>query len=501
MYIVFNTNLLERGLSQVKKFTTLLLILCLTASIAVGCGTPTQENTTTKEDSPAQNADIVVIGAGGAGLSAAVQATEDGANVIVLEKMPMVGGNTLRATGGLNACNTDVQKEKGIEDSVDLFVKDTIKGGHDKNDPELVKTLAENSADVVKWLSDLGADLSDLGRTGGASVPRAHRPEGGAAVGPNLVKALDNAAKEKNIDVRLETEAKEILKDDDGNIIGVKAIDKDGKEYTIDTKAVIIATGGFGANHEMVEEYKPELKGFATTNHAGATGDGIKMAEKVGADFVDLDQIQIHPTVIPNEGTLITEGVRGDGAILVNHDGKRFINELETRDVVSKAILDQEGENTAFLIFNDKVRSTLKAVESYFEQDLVFEGETIEDLAKEIDIDAENLKSTLDTYNEYVAGGEDKDFGRPVEVSLSEGNYYAIEITPAIHHTMGGIKINTNAEVLDKDGQVIKGLYAAGEVTGGVHGANRLGGNAVADITVFGKIAGNNAAKFVKDSK
>lgn len=481
---------------MLKKSAVLLLIICLMASLLVGCNAPTDKQDDAKKSS-AQDTDIVIIGAGGAGLTAAVQATEMGADVIVLEKMPMAGGNTLRATGGLNACNTDVQKEKGVEDSVELFVEDTMKGGHNENDPELVRTLAENSADTVKWLTKLGADLSDLGRTGGASVPRAHRPKGGAAVGPNLVKALTNAVQEKNIDLRLENEAKEILTDNDGNITGVKATDKDGKEYTINAKAVIIATGGFGANHELVEKYRPELKGFATTNHPGATGDGIILAEKVGADFVDLDKIQIHPTVIPEQGILITEGVRGDGAILVNHDGKRFINELETRDVVSEAILKQKG-GTAFLIFNDKVRSTLKAVESYFDQNLVKEGETIEELAKQINVDAENLKTTIDTYNQYVAGGEDKEFQRPVEVSLDEGKYYAIEVTPAIHHTMGGIKINSKAEVIGKDGQIIKGLYAAGEVTGGVHGANRLGGNAVADITVFGRIAGTNAAKSIK---
>lgn len=481
-----------------KKLATLLLITCLAASILVGCSEPADKAADVKnEELSDQNADIVVIGAGGAGLSAAVQATEMGAKVIVLEKMPMAGGNTLRATGGINACNTDFQKEQGIEDSVELFVEDTMKGGHDKNDPELVKTLAENSADTVDWLTKLGADVSEVGRAGGASVPRAHRPKGGAAVGPNLVKALTDVVKEKNIDLRLENEAKEILTDNDGNITGVKAINKDGKEYTINAKAVIIATGGFGANHELVEKYRPELEGFATTNHPGATGDGIALAEKVGADFVDLAEIQIHPTVIPEQGTLITEAVRGDGAILVNHGGKRFINELETRDVVSKAILGQE-KNTAFLIFNDKVRSTLKAVESYFDQNLVKEGETIEELADKIKVDAENLKATLDTYNEYVAAGEDKEFQRPVEVALDEGKYYAIEITPAIHHTMGGIKINPKAEVIGKDGKVIKGLYAAGEVTGGVHGGNRLGGNAVTDITVFGRIAGSNAAESIK---
>lgn len=485
---------------QVKKLTIVFITFCLAISmLVVGCSSKPEEKVTNLDSN--DSADIVVIGAGGAGLAAAVQATESGAKVIVLEKMPMVGGNTLRATGGLNACETEAQKEAEIEDSVDLFVQDTIKGGHEKNDSDLVRAMAENSADAVKWMGELGADLSEVGRAGGASVPRIHRPKGGGAVGPVVVSALKETAEKNNLDIRLENTAKEILTDDEGNVRGVKATDKDGKEYTIEAKAVIIATGGFGANHEMVEKYKPELAGFATTNHSGATGDGIVMAEKIGADFTDLEEIQIHPTVIPEKGTLITEGVRGDGAILVNREGKRFINELETRDVVSQAVLKQEGK-TAFLIFNDKVRSTLKAVESYFNEGLVIEGETIEELAKNIEVDGDSLKSTIDTYNGYVAAKEDKDFNRPdPEVSLDEGKYYAIEITPAIHHTMGGIKINPKAEVISKDGQPIKGLYAAGEVTGGVHGGNRLGGNAVADIVVFGRIAGKNAAEFVKDAK
>lgn len=437
----------------------------------------TNSSKTSKDYPPitTQSTDIIVIGSGGAGLTAAVQAVDEGAKVVVLEKMPIVGRNTLRATGGLNACNTYVQKERGIKDSVDLFVKDTIRKGHNKNDLNLVKTLAENSADVVKWLTSLGVDLRDLGRPGGTSVPRTHRPKKGAAVGPNLIKALEFAAKEKNIQIKTENKVTEILTGDKGKITGIKATDCNSKKYTLETKAVIIATGGFGANYELVQKYKPELKGFATTNHPGAMGDGIALAEKVGADFVDLAEIQIHPTVIPKKGTLITESLRGDGAILVNHDGKRFINELETRDIVSKAILDQGVAATAFLIFNDQVRNTLKAVESYFKKGLVKEGQTVDKLAEEINVNIQNLKFTLELYNQYVAIGKDKDFQRPVQIPLDKGKYYAIEITPAIHHTMGGVKINPRTEVIGKDGHIIKGLYAAGEVTGRVHGANRLG--------------------------
>ncbi len=470
-----------------KKITAIFVALALLMPTLAGCGSAS-----------ANKADVVVIGAGGAGLSAAVQAHEAGAKkIVILEKMPMIGGNSLRATGGLNACGTDVQKAKNINDSVDLYVKDTMEGGHNINNPELVKTLAENSADAVKWLTSLGADLSDVGRGGGASVPRLHRPKGGAPVGPMIVDVLKKEVEKDNIEVRLNNKATEILKDKDGKVTGVEAVDKEGKEYTLDAKAVVLATGGFGANKEMVVKYQPGLKGFATTNQPGATGDGIVMAEKLGADFVDMKQIQTHPTVVPEKGILITEALRGNGAIMVNHEGKRFINELGTRDVLSKAILNQNGK-TAYLIFNDGVRKSLKACEDYFTQGLVKEGATIEELAKNINVDPATLKATLDTYNGYVTDKKDKEFNKPVEVSLSNGKYYAIEITPAIHHTMGGVKINPKAEVIGKDGQPIKGLFAAGEVTGGVHGGNRLGGNAVADIVVFGRIAGNSAAEFIK---
>jgi fumarate reductase flavoprotein subunit len=312
-----------------------------------------------------------------------------------------------------------------------------------------------------------------------------------------IVDVLKKEVEKDNIEVRLNNKATEILKDKDGKVTGVEAVDKEGKEYTLDAKAVVLATGGFGANKEMVVKYQPGLKGFATTNQPGATGDGIVMAEKLGADFVDMKQIQTHPTVVPEKGILITEALRGNGAIMVNHEGKRFINELGTRDVLSKAILNQNGK-TAYLIFNDGVRKSLKACEDYFTQGLVKEGATIEELAKNINVDPATLKATLDTYNGYVTDKKDKEFNKPVEVSLSNGKYYAIEITPAIHHTMGGVKINPKAEVIGKDGQPIKGLFAAGEVTGGVHGGNRLGGNAVADIVVFGRIAGNSAAEFIK---
>lgn len=469
----------------------------------------TAEETTTAAETEAetdaaaeaQQADIVVIGAGGAGMTAAIQAVQDGAtDVIVLEKMPITGGNTTRSTGGLNACATEYQAADGIEDSVELFVEDTMKGGKELNDKELVTVMAENSAAAVDWVNEIGGDLSVVGMFGGASVKRIHRPTDTSAVGPMLVKTLNAKMAELNIPVLLETTATQILVDDKGAVSGVVATDKDGKEMTIDCTAVILAAGGFGANAKMVEEYKPDLAGFGTTNHAGATGDGIAMAKELGVAFVDMDQVQTHPTVNPETQTMYTEGVRGNGAILVNKEGKRFVNELETRDVVSAAILEQtDGE--CYMVFDQAVRDSLSAIESYVKAGIVTEAETPEELGEAVGIDGAALAETLSIYAGYQESGSDADFGREsMEVPLTEPKYYAALCAPAIHHTMGGVKVNTNCEVLKEDGTAVPGLFAAGEITGGVHGANRLGGNAVTDIVVFGRIAGTAAEKYVVDN-
>lgn len=449
----------------------------------------------------AQQADIVVIGAGGAGMTAAIQAMQDGAtDVVILEKMPITGGNTTRSTGGLNAAETTYQEAEGIEDSVELFVEDTMTGGKELNDIDLVTTMAENSAAAVDWVNGIGGDLSVVGMFGGASVKRIHRPSDTSAVGPMLVKALNAKVEELGIPVLLETKATKILTDEAGAVCGVVAEDKDGNEMQIDCTAVVLATGGFGANQEMVVEYKEELAGFGTTNHAGATGDGIAMAKDLGVALVDMEQIQTHPTVNPDTQTMYTEGVRGNGAILVNMEGKRFVDELETRDVVSAAILEQT-DGKCYLVFDQAVRDSLAAIESYINEGIVFEAATPEELGEAIGVDGAALAETLAAYAGYQADGTDPDFGREsMELPLDQPNYYAALCSPAIHHTMGGVKINTNTEVLKEDGSVLAGLFAAGEVTGGVHGANRLGGNAVSDIVVFGRIAGSAAEKYVADN-
>ena len=441
---------------------------------------------------------IVIIGAGGAGMTAAIMAHQAGVPFVILEKMPYVGGNTTKATGGMNAAETHYQQEQGIEDSKALFAADTMKGGHALNDPALVAMLANASSDAIDWLDTIDAALPKISFSGGASVNRIHAPADGSGVGGYLVDRFSAKLAELGVDVMLNTKATELLVDGEGRICGVKAEGPDAN-YTFTCKAVILASGGFGANEDMYTQYRPDLKGTVTTNAPGATGDGIVMAQALGAALVDIEQIQLHPTVEQTTSILITESVRGDGAILVNQGGVRFTNELLTRDAVSAAELAQEGQY-AYIIFDQNLRDHLKAIEKYVTAGITVQADTIEGLAGQLGIEPAVLAKTLADWNEIVANQRDTEFGRTtgMNADLTAAPFYAIKIAPGIHHTMGGVKINVKAEVINTDGKAIPGLFAAGEVTGGVHGGNRLGGNAVADIVIFGRIAAQSAIDYLK---
>ena len=278
---------------------------------------------------------------------------------------------------------------------------------------------------------------------------------------------------------------------------GVTGVAADGSKLTVNADAVILATGGFGANLDMVVSYKPELEGFMTTNAAGIQGQGIVMAQALGAATVDMNQIQIHPTVEANTAALITEGLRGDGAILVNAEGKRFIDEVGTRDVVSAAEIAQTG-SYGYLIVDQAMVDASSVIQGYIKKGFTTQGDTYEALAAELGMDEAAFAETMNNWNACVEAKSDAEFGRTSFANpLNTAPYYAIKVTPGVHHTMGGLKINPATEVLTEDGSVIPGLFAAGEITGGVHGANRLGGNAVADFVVFGRIAAESAASYV----
>lgn len=433
----------------------------------------------------------------GGGMAAAITAKEAGSDVVVFEKMPIAGGNTLKSSGGMNASETKFQKEQGIEDSNDLFYEDTFIGGKETNNPELLRYIVDHSAEAIDWLDSLGIRLNTITFSGGASVARIHRPEDGSAVGGYLVEGLLRNIHEKDIPLFVNAEVTKI-NETDVKVDGVN-ITINGEEKTLQADAVIIATCGFGGNLEMVSEIKPELEGFVTTNHSGALGDGIRMAQEVGAAVVDMEQIQIHPTVEQSTSYLVTESVRGEGGILVNQQGERFTNELLTRDVVSANIIDLP-EHYAYIIADQRLKDSVTAMNQYEELGIVTKAETIEELANTLEIPVEALQSTLDTWNEAVKNKDDQAFGRDtgMDYDLSQASYYAIKIAPGIHHTMGGLKIDPQTHVLREDGSAIEGLYGAGEVNGGVHGSNRIGGNAVADIIVFGRQAGKVASEYVK---
>ena len=444
--------------------------------------------------------DVVVVGAGGAGLTASVLATQEGADVILLEKMPFVGGNSLRAEGGMNAAGTKLEAELGLDDStVENFVADTLRLGHDLADPELVQTLAENSSDAIEWLKTVDAQFTGVKATGGCDGRKyLHQPEGGVAVGEYLVAKLKAQAEKLGIDVRVNTKATEILMEN-GQAVGVKAEDAE-HNYTIHAKSVVITTGGFGANFELMASYDPSLANAVTTNHSGAQGDDIMMAQAVGADTVDMEQIQLHPTVIQSDGSLVSESFRSLGAIVVNTEGKRFVNDLAGRDVVSQAELKQP-DGYCFIIFDQNLVDHLALSQRFIDGGYTVSGETYEELAQNMGLTGDavqNFVNTMDTWNKSVAKGIDEEFGRNngMDDDLSTAPFYAIKIAPGIHHTMGGIKINSSAEVIDIEGNVIPGLFAAGETTGGIHGGNRVGGNAVCDFIVFGRIAGQSASDF-----
>lgn len=492
----------------------------------------------------AVDTDIVIVGAGGAGMTAAIAAANEGKNVVIVESQAMVGGNSVRSTGGMNAAKTPAQDENefaesaGVEktletaasewagneaitaladtvagqwaeyqanpvgyfDSVELMELDTLIGGHGTNDPALVEALCSNSADAIAWLSEQGIELTSVSSFGGASVKRIHRPvdsEGKTiSVGSYMIPLLQAKCEELGVEFIMNTTANEILTDANGAAVGIAATDKNGAAVTVNAKAVILATGGFGANLDMVVEYKPDLAGFMTTNAPGAQGQGIDMAVAIGAGTVDMDQIQIHPTVEANTAALITEGLRGDGAILVNAEGNRFTDEVGTRDVVSAAEIAQTG-SYSWLVIDQAMADASSVIQGYIKNGYTVTGETYEELAGAMGVDAAAFAATMDKWNAAVAAGVDEEFGRTSFANpLDTAPYYAIKVTAGIHHTMGGLTINPQTQVLAGDGTVIDGLYAAGEVTGGVHGGNRLGGNAVADFVVFGRIAGEQAAAY-----
>ena len=455
------------------------------------------------------NYDVVVIGAGGAGFSAAITAKNAGANVVLLEKMPAVGGNSLISGAEMNVAKNWVQPKLGInDDSPELHAQDTFKGGDGKGDMKVINVMTHEALDAAKWCRDyLGVRFEDdnLFFFGGHSRKRALIPVG--HTGTEFIAKFQAKADELGIPVITNMKAEELIKNKDGRVVGVKAT-MDGSEYTFNAKGgVVLATGGFGANPEMVKKYNPKIdERFKTTDAPGTTGEALYMAERAGAQLVNMGYIQTYPICDPISGAIeLIADARFDGAIMLNQEGKRFVEELQRRDVLSEAILNQTGQY-CWVLWNDnigKISNTVKAhaneYEAFTKQGIMTTCDDLKCIADFTKIPFDQLQKTLKRVSDMAGKGNDKDFNhRAGLMDMQQGKYYVIKAVPSTHHTMGGVRINEKAEALTAEGKVIPGLWAAGEVTGVTHGTNRLGGNAYTDIIVFGRIAGEAAAKAAK---
>ena len=467
-----------------------------------------------KELNDKYESQVVIIGGGGAGLAAAASAIEAGGNVIIIEKLGFLGGSSAVSGGGYNAVDPSRQDRQGIKDSIDKHFEDTMRGGHQKNNPELARYLVEQAPSVMNWLEVKGVHFSPTVNTiVGGLYPRGHSTAavGGGFAYTNWLETFIRAYP-KQVQIFTDTTAEKLIEDKSGRVIGVEA-EHNGKKVTFTAqKGVIITTGGFASNVELRQKlntgpWKEKVldSSIGSTNSFRASqGDGLKLAKDVGADLIDLDYIQLHPGGTPGTG-IMSSWPSGRNRIFVNIDGARFVNEDAPRDELCKAIFAQP--QSKYWVVMNKMRLPNKdtviggmAIGELLQLGKAYKADTIEGLAKVTGMKADKLKASIDMYNEVVTGKVKKDrFGftksMASDAPFTEGPYFATMLVPAVHHTMGGIRINVKTQVLDANGKVIPGLYAAGEVTGGVHGDNRVGGNGIADAMVFGKRAGQEAMK------
>ena len=456
------------------------------------------------------DADVAVIGAGGAGLVAAVAAAQTGAKVIVLEKIDINGGSTNVSEGALNAVDPERQEKQGIEDSVATHYAATWEGGHKTGTPELIGYLVHNALDSVHWLEKLGVRFKDtIGSATGSLGQRSHYPY--TPSGNTYIRTLVEQCGKLGVTILHGCDATELLTAD-GAVAGVKAVRPDGQEVSVNAKSVVIATGGFGANVEYRQEVNTGVwsdvvlaSTIGCTNiNPCAQGEGLKLAEAVGAELVGLSDIQLHPCGTPGTGLMEDIRTSGRNRIFVNEAGERFVNEGAARDTLCKAIFAQT--NSTYWVVVNKLRypdtttpdANGATIENMVATGHVTAADTVEELAAATGMDAAKLQASIDAYNAVVAGEAEDELGfvanNTADAQMTEGPWYACRKVPTVHHTMGGIRVNLSSQAVDADGNPIAGLYAAGEVTGGTHGENRLGGNAIADCVTFGRNAGVQAA-------
>jgi flavocytochrome c len=455
---------------------------------------------------------VIVVGGGLAGLSAAHTVLEHGGKVLLLDKNSFMGGNSTKATSGINGALTRTQIKLNIPDSAEKFYDDTARSARDLIRPPLVKVLTHNSGSAVEWLQDKFAlDLSLVSRLGGHSFPRTHRGKEkfpGMTITYALMEKLDDLARSKPDQVQIILKAKvtKLITESDGSVSGVE-YQHNGQSHTV-YGPVVLATGGYAADFApdgLIQKYRPDIMDLPTTNGEHSTGDGIKMVKAIGGNSIDMEKVQVHPTglVDPNEPDakvkfLAAEALRGVGGILLTSDGKRFCDELGHRDYVT-------GEMWKFkkapyrLILNGAASKEIEwHCKHYMGRNLMKKYSSGADLAKDMGISVQVLDETFTKYNEGAKNNSDP-FGKKYFHNLPfnvKDEYYVAIVTPVVHYCMGGLEINHESEVLGPQG-AIKGLFGAGEVCGGVHGANRLGGSSLLGCVVYGRVAGDSAARYL----
>jgi flavocytochrome c len=452
--------------------------------------------------------DVLVVGSGFAGLSAAIEAGEAGREVLVIEKMKAPGGNSIISDGGIAAPGTSLQKKHGIDDSQQLMYDDMLKAGLGLNHPKLLQTFVSNADKAFQWTIDhLNVPYMDrVDLFGGHSLPRCYTPEG--ISGNTILKGMLKRIDELNITILYRTCFRSIITDEKGSVIGCR-VDTE-YDYKSNTgvsscikanKGIILASGGYGADVEFRSIQDPRLDGsIQTTNKPFATAEVLKSALDIGAASVQLSHIQLGAWASPDEpgfghGPMFADYiVFKDGVILDPKSGKRIVNELGDRKQSADAILET-GHPCVGIADHRAVIDSGWDISKAIEKGVVRVFDIMEDLASFYGIDLESLKESIERYNRFVDSGKDEDYGKPMIQSnkgIENPPYYAMRLWPKVHFTMGGLRINEKAQVVDFDGNIIKGLYAAGELVGGVHGASRLASCAITECIVFGRIAGQN---------
>lgn len=467
------------------KKRNLLLIAVMVVSLLAACSKQTQQpQVDNSEKNTEVTTDVLVIGGGGAGMVSGITAAENGSKVIIVEKMPMLGGNTIISATGITASDTDLHEKAGIPFTVEDHIKKTMETGKNLPDEKLVRILAENSNAAYEWLVSLGLSYKLDEKEPWWIIP----VEG--HYGRQLFNAFNTKVEElgDKIEIKLDTKATELIVEE-GKVVGAKVADKEGKEFVIKANSVVIATGGFGNAPELIGEYNKNYVGAHNImSTAGSTGDGFKMAIAIGAGTRDMEHHQMRPLATP--GYWIRETVlneEGLGGILVNASAVRFTNEtLKPLELVPQILKQQD--RIAYVVFDSEVAATKNGASAIKNGNMI-EAATIEELAGKLGLDAAKLKETVDSYNEGV-----DEFGRSTMGKVTVGPFYGVKVAPSSHYTMAGITINENAQVTNESGEAIPGLYAAGEVVGGLYGAGRIAGNNTLDDIVFGKIAGKNAS-------